>query len=621
MSFRNFKNFILGKPLANDQLSHQKLNVLWGLPVMASDPISSVAYAIEEILMVLITSITIGLTAYKYVPYFAIPIIVLLLTLIVSYAQIINHYPSGGGSYLVSADNFGKKAALLAGVALVVDYVMTVAVSISASTAAIVSAFPALGSFKTPFSLLCLVIITLLNLRGIRESSRIFGVPTYIFIFSMGIMIMVGFIRAITGTLTPIDQTIYANTIHSVSNDMMIIIFLRAFSSGCSALTGVEAVSNAIPNFREPAQRNAKYVLFILGGIIVFIFSGTAVLASLLHVAPIEGVTIVSQIGKAIFGHSFMFYILQFSTSLILLLATNTAYNDLPIVLSILAKDGYMPRQFAQRGTKLSFSNGIIFLLIVAGGLLTAFNSDTHKLIPFYAVGVFISFTLSQSGMVVKWVRLKEKGWQYKMSINAIGAVITFISLIVVFYFKFREGAWALAIVIPTLMFVMARIKRHYTRVGEQLTCSENIDQIFHKNLKPNNTPCIILIRNVNKASIKTLNYAKTISTNLTALHISDNDDSTIPIQEQWEKLNSGIRLDIIKAPYRDVITPLDEYLTKMEAKLPNDQKLTVIMTKFVESKQSFELLHNQTTYFLENRLSKHKDIITVLVPYIYEKD
>lgn len=621
MSIRNFKNFILGKPLSNDQLAHQKLNVLWGLPVMASDAVSSVAYAIEEILMALVAGASIGLTAYKYVPFVSIPIVVLLLTLVVSYTQIINHYPSGGGSYLVSADNFGKKAALLAGVALVVDYIMTVAVSVSASTAAIISAFPAMGSFKTPFSLFCLSIITLSNLRGMRESSRIFGVPTYIFIFSMGIMIVVGLFRAITGTLTPIDQSIYANTVHSISNDMMIIIFLRAFSSGCSALTGVEAVSNAIPNFRNPAQRNAKHVLFWLGGIIVFIFSGTAFLASLLHVAPIEGVTITSQMGKAIFGHSFMFYILQFSTSLILLLATNTAYNDLPIVLSILAKDGYMPRQFAQRGTKLSFSNGIIFLLIVAGILLIVFDSDTHKLIPFYAVGVFISFTMSQSGMFLKWIRLKEKGWQYKMFINGLGAVITFISLIVVFSFKFKEGAWALAIVIPTLMFVMSRIKRHYSKVGNQLAVADNVEQIFHKDLKPNNTPCIILIRNVNKASIKTLNYAKTISSNLTALHISDNDESTIPIQEQWEKLNSDIRLDIIKAPYRDVITPLDEYLSKMESELPNDQKLTVIMTKFVEKTQSLRLLHNQTTYFLESRLSKHKDIITVLVPYIYDRN
>ncbi|MDF2566524.1 MAG: amino acid permease-associated region, partial [Massilibacillus sp.] len=332
MSIRNVKNLILGKPLSNDQLSHQKLNVLWGLPVMASDAVSSVAYAIEEILMVLVASVSIGLTAYKYVPFVSIPIVVLLLTLVFSYTQIINHYPSGGGAYLVSADNFGKKAALLAGVALVVDYIMTVAVSVSASTAAIIAVFPSLASFKTPFSLLCLAFVTLSNLRGMRESSRIFGVPTYVFIFSMGIMIVVGLFRAVTGTLTPIDQTIYANTFHSVSNDMMIIIFLRAFSSGCSALTGVEAVSNAIPNFREPAQRNAKYVLFWLGGIIVFIFSGTAILASLLHVAPVEGVTITSQMGKAIFGHSFMFYILQFSTSLILLLATNTAYNDLPIV-------------------------------------------------------------------------------------------------------------------------------------------------------------------------------------------------------------------------------------------------------------------------------------------------
>jgi len=619
MRYNNIKEFLLGKPLHNDQLSHEKLNVLWGLPVLSSDAISSVAYAMEEIMIALAAGAAVGLSAYKYAPFVAIPILVLLLTLVFSYTQIINHYPNGGGSYLVSSDNFGKGPALLAGVALVVDYIMTVAVSVSASTQALIAAFSWVAPYRLLVSLLSVGLITLLNLRGLREASRIFGVPTYLFIFSMGIMILVGFGKLITGNLSHIDPAVYANTVHSYSNDLFILIYLKAFASGCSALTGVEAVSNAIPNFRPPAQKNARHVLYWIGIIILFIFSGTSLLANYLHVAPLEGMTVTSQLARAVFGTTFMFYVVQFSTSLILLLATNTAYNDLPIVLSILAKDSYMPRQFAQRGSKLSLSNGILFLMTVSCLLLIIFNSDTHRLIPFYAVGVFISFTMSQTGMIVKWTRLKEKGWQYKLLINALGAVITLVGLIVVFYFKFLEGAWALLIVMPGVMYIMHRIKRHYEWVEKQLEMDDATEVPNHQ--VETDFPCIILFRSLNKSSVKTINYARTLSNNLTALNIADNAQQEALVREDWKRLKQDdVKLDVIYAPFRDMMGPFDAYILEYRKRLKEDQKLTVIMTKFVENNFVNNLLHNQTTYFFENHLSKFRWVVTVLVPYIFEK-
>ncbi|MCL2323855.1 MAG: APC family permease [Oscillospiraceae bacterium] len=622
MRYSRIKDFVLGKPLHNDQLSHEKLNVLWGLPVLSSDAISSVAYAMEEIMIALTAGALIGLNAYKYAPFVAIPILILLVTLVFSYTQIINHYPSGGGSYIVSSDNFGKNAALLAGVALVVDYIMTVAVSVSASTQALIAALPWTMPYRLMISLASVILITLLNLRGIRESSRIFGVPTYVFIFSMGIMIIVGFLKLITGNLTPIDPSVYANTLNSYSNDVFILIYLKAFASGCSALTGVEAVSNAIPNFRPPAQKNARHVLYLLGITIFFIFSGTSLLANYLHVAPLDGMTVTSQLGQAVFGRNIMFYILQFSTSFILLLATNTAYNDLPIVLSILAKDSFMPRQFSHRGTKLSFSNGIMFLMVVSCLLLIVFKSDTHRLIPFYAVGVFISFTMSQTGMIVKWTRLKEKGWQGRLLINALGALITLVGLVVVFYFKFKDGAWALLIVIPSAMFIMHKIKKHYEKVERQIAVDDDeIVDICHKPPLEMNDPCIIMIRGLNKASIKTINYAQTISNDLTALHIVDSEENETRFREQWKKLcQNNIKLEVIQAPFRDKLIPLDEYIEKRQKELKDNQKLTVIMTKFVESNLLNKLLHDQTPYFFEKHLSQFRKVVIVNVPYIYEK-
>ena len=586
---------------------------------MASDAVSSVAYAVEEILMALMPAL--GLMAVNYVGLVSVPIILLLLILIFSYSQIISHYPNGGGAYVVSKENFGKKASLLAATCLIIDYIMTVAVSISSSTAAILSVYPNLEPYRIPISLICVGAITLINLRGVGESSKIFGIPTYAFIFSMMALIFTGVFRFFSGNLAPIQYE-PAQISHLLSQNiqgMSLAVFLCAFSSGCSALTGVEAVSNAIPSFKEPSQKTAKQVLFMLGGIIAVIFGGTSFLATILKVVPLEGKTVLSQMGTMIFGNGIMFYILQLTTSLILLLAANTSYSGLPILLAILAKDHYMPVQFSQRGTKLSFSNGIMFIFAVSSFLLIIFNADTHKLIPFYSVGVFVSFTISQFGMFVKWMRFKSPGWQYKSIINGVGALVTFIGSIVVFTTKFSHGSWALLIVAPLLMLFMDATHKHYLRFLKGISVL-GYDYKYKESVSSDVFPCVVLINKINMAALKTLDYANKITSNLTALHISVSHEETKRLQRQWENLKIGVPLKIIYTPYRDIVTPIREYIKERSEQLEEGENLTVVLTRISGNDFLNKLYHNQTTFFIEKELRKYENVATILVPYFYNK-
>ena len=615
----NLKKFLLGDALKDDQLKNQKLSRLWGLPIMASDAVSSVAYAVEEILMALMPAL--GLMAVNYVGLVSVPIILLLLILIFSYSQIISHYPNGGGAYVVSKENFGKKASLLAATCLIIDYIMTVAVSISSSTAAILSVYPNLEPYRISISLICVGAITLINLRGVGESSKIFGIPTYAFIFSMMALIFTGVFRFLSGNLAPIQYE-PAQISHLLSQNiqgMSLAVFLCAFSSGCSALTGVEAVSNAIPSFKEPSQKTAKQVLFMLGGIIAVIFGGTSFIATILKVVPLEGKTVLSQMGTMIFGNGIMFYILQLTTSLILLLAANTSYSGLPILLAILAKDHYMPVQFSQRGTKLSFSNGIMFIFAVSSFLLIIFNADTHKLIPFYSVGVFVSFTISQFGMFVKWMRFKSPGWQYKSIINGVGALVTFIGSIVVFTTKFSHGSWALLIVAPLLMLFMDATHKHYLRFLKGISVL-GYDYKYKESVSSDVFPCVVLINKINRAALKTLDYANKITSNLTALHVSVSHEDTKKLQKQWENLKIGVPLKIIYTPYRDIVTPIREYIKERSEKLEEGENLTVVLTRISGNDFLNKLYHNQTTFFIEKELRKYENVATILVPYFYNK-
>lgn len=618
-TFGRIKQALLGKELRSEQLQGEKLSRFWGLPIMASDAVSSVAYAVEEILMALVPAL--GLAAVSYVGWVSVPIIILLVILVFSYTQIINHYPNGGGSYVVSKENFGRRPSLLAATCLIVDYIMTVAVSISSSTAAIVAVFPGMEEYKVLISLVCIALITLGNLRGIGESSKIFGVPTYAFIVSMAALIVTGLVRVLGGGMAPIAYTeaqralIPPETLQGIT----LLLFLRAFSSGCSALTGVEAVSNAIPSFRDPPQRTARHVLFMLGVVIVCIFGGTSFLAGFLKVVPLPGTTVMSQMAQAVFGDGLMYYVLQFTTSLILLLAANTAYNGLPILLSILAKDRYMPHQFSQRGTKLSFSNGIVFIFIVGALLMIIFRADTHRLIPFYAVGVFVSFTISQAGMFLKWVRNKERGWQYKSLINGFGALITFVGTLVVFVTKFTHGAWLLLIVVPLIMAFMAATHKHYHEFYQAISI-EGYDYRFTPSHSHDRLPCVVLVHNMNKAMLKTLDYAKDVSSDVTAVHVSTTPKHTQELQRQWERFGIDIPLRVLNTPYRQILPPLEEYVRGREAQLGKGQMVTVILTKFVGNGWRDAIFHNQTTFFIERNLGKHRHIATVLVPYLYHQ-
>lgn len=614
-SRRKIKNILLGNTLKNNDLEGEKLGPFWGVPIMASDAVSSVAYAIEEMLLVLVP--VLGLGAVNYLGYVTSPIILLFMVLAISYSQIIASYPNGGGAYIVSAENIGRGASLVAASALVIGYVMTVAVSLSAATAALVSAFPDFSHYRLLFALLFLCIVTLLNLRGMRESSKLFGVPTYGFILIMLILIVIGFAKLLTGGLHPVE---YSESIRSVSGGVgtvSLFLLLRAFSSGCSALTGVEVVSNAVPSFREPSQHNAKKVLFILVGIIMVIFGGSVILVMSLHIIPLENKTVISQLGMAVFGPGTMFYVLQFATSLILLLAANTAYNGLPTLLAILAGDGFVPRQFMHRGTRLSFSNGIMFIFFMAALLLIIFNAETHYLIPLYAIGVFLSFTLSQSGMVFRWTRIKGKGWWYKMLINGLGAFMTGLGTIIVFVTRFAQGSWVLAIVIPVIVYIMHRIERHYQFVGRQLIVNDFMSH-YHKSISTDKNLCIVLVGGINRSVLKALNYANLITSNVVALNIATDEKQSEVLKKKWEETGIDVPLDIVMSPYRDLIGPVEEYIKKSEENLESGDMITIVMSRFMEESWFANILHNQTSYFIMQRLRKHRNVSTVLVPYLY---
>lgn len=607
------EELLIGKALKSDQLKNEKFSVLWGIPILSSDAISSVAYATEEILFVLLPIA--GLFAYKYMLYASLCIIGLLFILVFSYRQTIDAYPNGGGSYIVAGDNLGSVPGLVAGGALSVDYILTVAVSTCAGVAAITSAFPVLLPYKTWLALFIIFLMTLGNLRGLKDASKLFGVPTYLFIIGIFALIIWGIIKVTVFHDTPKPE--FATP--TFSKDITILIFLKAFSSGCTALTGVEAVSNGIPNFKEPAQKNAKKVLLILGALIFCIFGGVAYLATMYHTIYTPDKTVVAQIATQVFGKgSILFYYLQVTTAFILIMAANTSYADFPLLLSLVAKDGYAPRQFAKRGKRLSFSNGIILLWLIASALVIIFRGDQHNLMPLYAVGVFVSFTLSQTGMFIRWIRLKTPHWIHKAIINGIGAVVSCITAIILGVNKFELGAWVVLIIIPIYVIVALQIKKHYNTVASQLKLDpsekpKDITEIKNKQY------VIVPIDNLNKSFLKALNYARTISDNVIVFHISINKRATEALKKKWEEYNIGIELVIKESPYRDVVNPLVRYIESDEYAAGPKDTVTIVMSKFVVNNWWQNALHNQTAFFIKSELMKNRNIAVITVPYIIE--
>lgn len=611
---KKIKRLLIGRPLSNEELHWEKFNVLWGLPILSSDAISSVAYAGEEILWVLIPII--GLMAYKYMFYVALSIVALMLILVLSYRQTIDSYPNGGGSYIVAKDNLGTIPGLVAASALLIDYILTVSVSASAGTAAVTSAMPSLLPFKVEVTLVFIFLITLGNLRGIRESSRMFGIPTYLFMLSMLAMIIIGLFKVYI--LGYVPTAIYS--VPQAAGEVTIFLLLRAFASGCTALTGIEAVSNGIPNFAEPSQKRAKTVLALLAVLVLFIFGGTSFLARIYHAVPNYEVTVIAQIASQVFGTGVMYYVIQVTTAVILIMAANTSFSGLPLLLSLIARDGFAPRQFARRGSRLSYSNGIIVLSIMASLLVIVFRGESHLLLPLYAIGVFISFTLSQTGMSVKWLRHRDDGWVHKAFINGVGALITFITVIIIAYTKIHHGAWIVMILIPVFVMLMLRTKAHYDDVARQLKLTpDDIEE--ETELVDVKKHVIVLVDTLNRASLKAISYARFITDeeNVIAFHVSNSPEESKKLREKWKCSKLDIPLVIKYSSTKEVVKPLADYIESKEHPSNPGDMITVVMPQFVVRHWWENIFHNKTADSIQEKLLQDRHIAVISVPYVLD--
>lgn len=611
---KKFLDILIGEPLANEQSASEKYNVPFGLAVMASDAVSSVAYAAQEILLVLLP--VIGVLSYQWLGTVSFMIIGLLIILGISYIQIIKAYPHGGGAYIVAKENLGVTPGLVAGAALLLDYILTVAVSASAGVAAITSAFQSLHDYKVIITVVLIIVLTILNLRGVGESSKIFSIPTYLFIFSMLFMIVYGLIRyAMYGVTT---QPMVHEAVKS-GGQIGLFLILRAFSSGCSALTGIEAVSNSVPNFKEPSQKNAIKVMLLLITTIFLIFGGTSILARFYHATYFQNrtkVTVLAQIAYSVFGgYTFMFYVIQVTTAIILIMACNTAFTGFPMLMSVIARDGYMPRSFATRGKRLSYSNGIVFLTFIACVLTLIFKADTDLLINLYSVGVFLSFVLAQTGMVVHWHKSTEPGKIKGKIINGLGAVITLVTTVVIMSVKFEEGAWVVILLIPILAYMMMKIKKHYNKVADGLRTSEDELKSFEINDHFNHI-IVVPISSLNKATLGALKYARSITPDVIALSVSSDKAYMKKLQGRWNELNTDILLVCKYSPYRAVINPLIEYIGIIAKAADKNEKVTVVLPQFMTSGWGGQFLHNHTGLILREALLKYDNIVISMYPY-----
>jgi amino acid transporter len=610
------KRLLVGRPLSSAEAEHQRLPKTIALATFSSDPISSTAYATEEILFVTAvggSSLALGLD--KLVPM-AVAVAVLLAIVVTSYRQTIFAYPSGGGAYIVSRENLGEYPSLVAASSLLVDYVLTVAVSVSAGVAAIVSldAFHGLEEERVLICLFFVALLTAANLRGLKESGKMFAAPTYVYIVMLTLMVGYGLFRVFFGDINevPLDPE-RAEDVARTGGSLSLFLVLRGFSSGAVALSGVEAISNGIPAFRRPESRNAAITLTTMGMILGSLFLGVSILARHLAPYPSHEETVISQMGRAVFGVGALHTVLQFATAGILILAANTAYVDFPRLASIVARDNYLPRQFANRGDRLVFSNGILFLAVAAGALLIAFGGLTTLLIPLYAVGVFTSFTLSQTGMVRHHHRLREPGWRRGIAINGVGAVATFIVLSIVAITKFAVGAWLPIVVVPAIIALFVSIKRHYARVERTLAISP-----AEVRPGPLNHTVIVLVGRVHRGVVKALQYARSMRPNhLTAVHVTLEDGNGSDVQRQWDEFRFDIPLEIVDSPYRELTPAVERYLDELDRRWQDDT-VTIVIPEFVAGRllSPTQLLHNQSAAALKIALLFRKNTVVISVPY-----
>ena len=607
------KRVLVGRPLATTEQEHQRLTKRIALAVFSSDAISSTAYATEEILFVVAlgaSSLALGLDSL--IPI-SIGVAVLIAIVVTSYRQTIFAYPQGGGSYVVSRENLGENASLVAGAAILVDYILTVAVSISAGVAAIVSipAFRDLADQRVAIGLGLILLISIANLRGIKESGRVFAVPTYFYIVMVVALVVYGLYESFTGQISQVPYDPAASeAAREAGGTLTLFLLLRGFSSGAVALTGIEAISDGVPAFRRPEAKNAANTLVLMAVILATLFFGVSLLANRLAPYPSHEQTVFSQMGLQVFGDGPVYLMLQIATAGILTLAANTAYADFPRLSSIIARDGFLPRQFANRGDRLVFSNGVLVLGGAAALLIVAFGGVTTALIPLYAVGVFLSFTLSQWGMVQFHRRHALPGFKRRMAVSGLGAFTTGVVLLIVAITKFVKGAWVPLVVIPAIILLFKAIHSHYKSVARGLAVTPDF-----KVRKMNHT-VVVLVGSVHKGVLEALAYAKSLRPNrLMALSVVSDEEEQAKIEGIWEEFRMDVPLEILYSPYRELSRPVLRYVDELDAQRDNDI-VTIVIPEFVVGSWWGQLLHNQSALVLKGRLLFRKNTVVTSVPY-----
>ena len=642
----SLKRLLVGSPIRTARLTHERLTKKTALAIFASDALSSTAYATEQILLVLAAAYVAGhATAFSSVVPISIAIGILLVIVAISYRQTIYAYPSGGGAFIVAKENLGTMPGLIAGASLLVDYILTVSVSVAAGVEAITSAmvgtrFAGLHSHRVILCLFFILFITVANLRGVREAGALFAAPSYAFILSFLALIGYGLIRYyMDPSIVPVPNDAdlkIAEGYHPQS--LSLLLLLGAFANGCAALTGIEAISNGVQAFKQPEAKNAATTLSWMAALLITMFLGASFLAHIFNVHPREHETVISQIARVVFTGKFgwFYYVVQATTAAILILAANTSFAGFPRLASLLARDRFLPRQLTNLGDRLVFSNGIILLAIFSGFLIWIFRGDTSRLIPLYAVGVFLSFTLSQAGMVIHWWRegkvLREfkemparesperakslprgSHWRKHLVINGIGAVATFVVLMIFIVTKFIHGAWIVVFLIPLLVLMFLRIHRHYVDVAQQLS-TEGL-----QGLRPIHHEVIVPISGIHRGVISALEYAKSIAPHhVTAIYVNLDDEATQKLREKWQQWGSGVNLVVVASPYRSLVRPLFNYVDRVRRSSP-DVVITMVLPEFVPAKWWQNLLHNQNTLFLKGALLFKRGVVVTNVPYHLE--
>lgn len=638
VSLAGLKHRLIGAPFPTHQEIHERLDKVRALAIFASDPISSNAYATEAIMSVLIL---LGVGALRFTLPIALAVMGLVLLVIFSYVQTIHHYPDGGGAYTVTKDNLGRIPSLFAGSALLIDYILTVSVSVSAGIRAITSAVPDLLPYSVFLALLAIVVLTWINLRGVRESGTIFAIPTYFFVGGVLLTVALGLLRftGLFGLTIPVATAVageVAQAAGPVSNMLFIWLILRAFAAGCTALTGIEAISNGVQAFKPPESKNAAQTMVAMGVIAMSLFVGITYLATNLHLIPYEAESILSQMTRAITdglpGGHLLYYWVQFFTMMILILAANTGYQDFPRLSSFLAKDGFLPRWMTNRGDRLVYDSGIITLAVVASIVVIIFQANEIAMLPLYALGVMLSFTLSQTGMfhlmgriahlkpgetlhtLVTTVHYETGSW-WKRSLNGFGAVVTGIVLVILIVTKFAEGAWIVVAAIPAVVYMFVLINRHYQAVADTLSTDAltPIDMLEIANV------VIVPLADIHRGSIRALRYAQRLSTNVRALYIATNPERKDLFMRHWDKnkqLLEGVELVCLDYDYRDILSPIEAYIVQVHEEEFPEQIVTVVLPEFVPDAWAAEILHNQTANLLRHRLRHHEELVIIDVPY-----